>query len=86
MVSHNLAKMEKIEQKKVFATHAEADSHVNEVKARHLDQKEKQKSELREAIGEATERELFDNQERSSKSSHTIRWQPGQYERIFSKA
>lgn len=78
--------MEKIEHKKVFATHAEADSHVNEVKARHIEKKEQHTRELKEAIGEATDRELFQNKGQTDKSTHTIGWKPGQYEQIFKKA
>lgn len=86
MVSHNSSYMEKIEQKKVFATHAEADSHVQEVKQRHEQQKEQYASELRETIWVETEKELHRNKDQWDKSTHTIAWRPGQYESIFRKA
>lgn len=86
MVSHNYLTMEKIEQKPVFATHSEADAHVQQIKQKHEEQKEESRRDMRETIGEAVEREVFETTGGAIKSSHTIQWKPGQYEQIFRRS
>lgn len=72
-------------QKPVFATHAQAEQHVQEIKNKHLEKKEAVQRDMRETIGEAVEREIYDASDKGTSNAYTIQWKPGQYEQIFSK-